>query len=144
MFCSITGNNKYTMANKIGRNDPCSCGSGKKYKKCCQSKEVSQSSSSTNNGGYHFSPGSYGDPIRGFMPSIACQIEKKGGEKSFHFVLIKPDTAVNDEDEASFEARDDLELAFSRKQPTDQNGELFAAELKELGYIKVNDFKVVA
>jgi uncharacterized protein YecA (UPF0149 family) len=20
---------------KIGRNDPCSCGSGKKYKKCC-------------------------------------------------------------------------------------------------------------
>ncbi|MCX6810078.1 MAG: SEC-C metal-binding domain-containing protein, partial [Candidatus Berkelbacteria bacterium] len=23
------------MANKVGRNDPCSCGSGKKYKKCC-------------------------------------------------------------------------------------------------------------
>jgi SEC-C motif-containing protein len=22
-------------ANKVGRNDPCSCGSGKKYKKCC-------------------------------------------------------------------------------------------------------------
>ena len=22
---------------KIGRNDPCSCGSGKKYKKCCGS-----------------------------------------------------------------------------------------------------------
>ena len=21
--------------NKIGRNDPCTCGSGKKYKKCC-------------------------------------------------------------------------------------------------------------
>ena len=21
--------------NKVGRNDPCSCGSGKKYKKCC-------------------------------------------------------------------------------------------------------------
>ena len=21
--------------NKIGRNDPCPCGSGKKYKKCC-------------------------------------------------------------------------------------------------------------
>lgn len=25
---------------KIGRNDPCSCGSGKKYKKCCESKEA--------------------------------------------------------------------------------------------------------
>ncbi|HBN84048.1 MAG TPA: hypothetical protein DDZ89_09410 [Clostridiales bacterium] len=23
------------MGNKIGRNDPCPCGSGKKYKKCC-------------------------------------------------------------------------------------------------------------
>jgi SEC-C motif domain protein len=22
-------------APKLGRNDPCSCGSGKKYKKCC-------------------------------------------------------------------------------------------------------------
>jgi preprotein translocase subunit SecA len=24
--------------NKIGRNDPCPCGSGKKYKKCCLNK----------------------------------------------------------------------------------------------------------
>lgn len=26
------------MAPKIGRNDPCSCGSGKKYKNCCFQK----------------------------------------------------------------------------------------------------------
>ena len=25
----------YVAANKVGRNDPCPCGSGKKYKKCC-------------------------------------------------------------------------------------------------------------
>ncbi|GAX91053.1 hypothetical protein EFBL_2713 [Effusibacillus lacus] len=25
----------YVNPNKIGRNDPCPCGSGKKYKKCC-------------------------------------------------------------------------------------------------------------
>jgi SEC-C motif len=25
--------------NKPGRNDPCPCGSGKKYKKCCELKE---------------------------------------------------------------------------------------------------------
>lgn len=25
------------MTNKVGRNDPCPCGSGKKYKKCCES-----------------------------------------------------------------------------------------------------------
>lgn len=27
------------MSNKIGRNDPCPCGSGKKYKKCCYGRE---------------------------------------------------------------------------------------------------------
>ncbi|MDD7674674.1 MAG: SEC-C metal-binding domain-containing protein, partial [Oscillospiraceae bacterium] len=26
-------------ARKIGPNDPCPCGSGKKYKKCCMQKE---------------------------------------------------------------------------------------------------------
>jgi preprotein translocase subunit SecA len=25
-------------SNKVGRNDPCPCGSGKKYKKCCGSR----------------------------------------------------------------------------------------------------------
>src|SRR3989338_1527087 len=29
--------------NKPGRNDPCHCGSGKKYKKCCQDKSGSHS-----------------------------------------------------------------------------------------------------
>lgn len=27
-----------TSSKKIGRNEPCPCGSGKKYKKCCLSK----------------------------------------------------------------------------------------------------------
>jgi hypothetical protein len=27
------------MAKTVGRNDPCPCGSGKKYKKCCQDKD---------------------------------------------------------------------------------------------------------
>jgi len=30
------------MAEKIGRNDPCSCGSGKKYKNCCMQKQQSK------------------------------------------------------------------------------------------------------
>ena len=29
---------------KIGRNDPCPCGSGKKYKKCCLNKEKTTTS----------------------------------------------------------------------------------------------------
>jgi preprotein translocase subunit SecA len=27
------------IGNKVGRNDPCPCGSGKKYKKCCLGKD---------------------------------------------------------------------------------------------------------
>lgn len=27
---------------KIGRNDPCPCGSGKKYKNCCLGKEAQE------------------------------------------------------------------------------------------------------
>ena len=30
-----TTGGKMPKTEKIGRNDPCSCGSGKKYKKCC-------------------------------------------------------------------------------------------------------------
>jgi uncharacterized protein YecA (UPF0149 family) len=29
---------KEYKSNNVGRNDPCPCGSGKKYKKCCISK----------------------------------------------------------------------------------------------------------
>ena len=30
-----------TAATKVGPNDPCPCGSGKKYKKCCMQKDKS-------------------------------------------------------------------------------------------------------
>lgn len=30
------------MEKKIGRNDPCPCGSGKKYKSCCMNKQTEQ------------------------------------------------------------------------------------------------------
>lgn len=28
------------MSSKVGRNDPCPCGSGKKYKQCCWNKRL--------------------------------------------------------------------------------------------------------
>ena len=37
---------------KIGRNDPCPCGSGKKYKKCCQNQSLNEIPQS--NTGYIF------------------------------------------------------------------------------------------
>lgn len=33
----LTPHKPMTAENKVGRNDPCPCGSGKKYKKCCGS-----------------------------------------------------------------------------------------------------------
>lgn len=40
---------------KIKRNDPCPCGSGKKYKKCCLLQQTSdQSFSCVDNDGIHF------------------------------------------------------------------------------------------
>lgn len=33
---------------KIGRNDPCPCGSGKKHKRCCQGAPVAQQLAATN------------------------------------------------------------------------------------------------
>ncbi len=38
VFDYNTGIQGYIMSNKTGRNDPCPCGSGKKYKKCCVDK----------------------------------------------------------------------------------------------------------
>jgi len=34
------GIQQINIKKKIGRNDPCICGSGLKYKKCCLNKEV--------------------------------------------------------------------------------------------------------
>lgn len=36
----MDGNGAAASAGKIGRNDPCPCGSGRKYKHCCASKEA--------------------------------------------------------------------------------------------------------
>ena len=36
------------MARKVQRNEPCPCGSGKKYKQCCMAKENSQGASRAN------------------------------------------------------------------------------------------------
>ncbi|MFH1749329.1 MAG: SEC-C metal-binding domain-containing protein, partial [bacterium] len=35
MMQAETSGRTTTTSNKVGRNDPCTCGSGKKYKKCC-------------------------------------------------------------------------------------------------------------
>lgn len=38
VFETINGKLKEVFLDKIGRNDPCMCGSNKKFKKCCEGK----------------------------------------------------------------------------------------------------------
>lgn len=38
IFSTIKGNGSPLVAEPIGRNEPCKCGSGKKSKNCCGSK----------------------------------------------------------------------------------------------------------
>jgi uncharacterized protein YecA (UPF0149 family) len=58
--------------NKIGRNDSCPCGSGKKYKRCCAKKEAEMGQRELPSGRFRYEPGSYGSPSLGYMPSIIC------------------------------------------------------------------------
>ncbi len=52
------------MKNKIGRNDPCPCGSGKKFKNCCISKsEITQPHTWMADDGMHvIAPGGLSSP----------------------------------------------------------------------------------
>ncbi|MCY2987047.1 MAG: SEC-C metal-binding domain-containing protein [Planctomycetota bacterium] len=35
----LPGKRSNAKTKRVGRNDPCPCGSGKKYKKCCMRKQ---------------------------------------------------------------------------------------------------------
>ena len=129
------------MQSKVGRNDPCPCGSGKKYKKCCIDKPVNFEQSTKPKGGFQYKAGSYGD-IGNFMPSIACLKQEREDEWIHYFVLVKPEEIFELEDDASDQSQEDLEEAFRIKFETNSE-EKFALSLKNKGYLNVNDFKIV-
>ncbi|HMA96423.1 MAG TPA: SEC-C metal-binding domain-containing protein [Polyangiaceae bacterium] len=120
----------------VGRNEPCPCGSGKKYKKCCLSNEDAKPSPPSR-GGYRFEPGSYGSSTD-CMPSIACM--REGGD-DYHFVLVKPDAPLDGPDHACATATADLNDAFARKALTgrDQDAVLL---LRDRGYVRVDGHRV--
>jgi len=129
------------MEDKIGRNDPCPCGSGKKYKKCClislQSKETQQHIFPK----FRFEPGSYGD-VGSFAPSISCLKQTEPDVWDYHFVLVKPQVTFHEEGDASSAAEKDLELAFNHKKQVGSDY-IVAEYLKAEGYLSVSDFNIV-
>jgi len=125
----------------IGRNDPCTCGSGKKYKKCCGSATLSEAQPYSP-GKFRFEPGSYGGPDGAFVPSILCQKRMSETEWRDHFVLANPMAPHHDHDSAVAAAEADLAEAFAAKQNGGTDADL-AMSLKSRGYVNVTGFKII-
>ena len=127
------------MIEKIGRNDPCPCGSGRKYKKCCLPSDIV--SSAAQRPQFRFESGSYGGAAD-FVPSIACLRNRGSDEWQYHFVLVRPEEHFADEDEATKMAQLDLDTAFTCH---DLEGFAIAvaASLREAGYLRVDDYDIV-
>jgi hypothetical protein len=128
------------MNEKVGRNNPCPCGSGKKYKKCCISK-VTENDDDELKELYRFEPGSYGD-IGSFMPSLACLKQIRKDEWKYHFVLVKPESVYTDEDEATNEADKDISSSYVIKETGGTDADL-AMSLKSKGYLNVDNYNIV-
>ncbi len=127
---------------KIGRNSQSPCGSGKKYKRCCEIKEAALKRSELPPGRFRYESGSYGGPGQGYLPSIICYKELKPNSWKEHFCLVKPDAILNDENAASSIA--EKHLAPAQAIFAAGGGpQIFALSLRHEGYKNVTDFNVV-
>jgi hypothetical protein len=116
-------------APRPGRNDPCPCGSGKKYKKCCALR--SPEAPAAERPAFRFEPGSYGGP-GGFFPSIVCHKET-GNQSEMHFVLANAEDVYPLDQDAVERATEDLDDAFAGGPEPER----VALHLRELGYLRV-------
>lgn len=82
---------------KVGRNTPCPCGSGKKYKQCCLGKESELRNTKLSTGAFRYEAGSYGSPDLGYIPSIICYKKQDSGDWARHFTLVKTDAVHKEE-----------------------------------------------
>ena len=97
---------------KIGRNSLCPCGSGKKYKRCCERRETEMRKSEAPAGRTRYEPGSYGDAGE-FFPSLLCYKETEPDLWEEYYCLVKLDVCFEDQDSATSTATSHLEAAFA-------------------------------
>jgi hypothetical protein len=128
------------MRRKIGRNELCPCGSGKKFKLCCLGSVSNNTPVPPTSGRFRFEAGSYGGP-GGFVPSIACLEQWRPDKWRYHFVLVRLDVQSQVEAEAILRATEDLNHAFGEEGLA--AGAQLAASLKALGYVRVDGFNIV-
>jgi len=129
--------------NKISRNASCPCGSGKKYKRCCERKEAELRRQDLPAGGFRYEPGSYGGPGRGYMPSIICYKETGPESWTEHFCLVKSDINLVEEDSATAMAKDHLAAASRVQAEAGGDPREFALSLRHEGYKSVSDFRIL-
>ena len=129
---------------KIGRNNPCPCGSGIKYKRCCEKKEAELSQQELPRGRFRYEPGSYGSPQLGYMPSIICYKETGPESWTEHFCLVKSDVTLVEEDNATAIATDHLAAASRVQAEGGGDPTEFALSLRHEGYKAVSDFRTVS
>jgi SWIM/SEC-C metal-binding protein len=127
-------------AYRVGRNAPCPCGSGKRYKSCCLRASTPEVKVQPLSPRFRFEPGSYSKP-GAFMPSIACLEQWMPDQWRYHFVLVKPHAQLVQETDAVSEAEQDLQMAFGQGQPP--VAQHMAESLKAQGYIRVEGFRIV-
>jgi hypothetical protein len=89
-------------------------------------------------GRFRFQAGSYGVPGGGFLSSIACLRREPDGDWVYRFVLVVPDSPLDEEGIASLEAGHHLFQAFQGNAAP----EAIAERLKAYGYISVSGFEI--
>jgi hypothetical protein len=129
---------------KIGRNASCPCGSGKKYKRCCERKEAEMRQRELQSGRFRYEPGTYGSPRLGYMPSIICYKETSPESWTEHFCLVKSDVTLLEEDRAVAIAKDHLAAANRVQAEGGRDPREFALSLRHEGYKAVSDFRIVS
>lgn len=130
--------------NNIGRNHPCPCGSGKKYKRCCEMKEAEMSQRKLLPGRFRYEPGSYGSPRLGYMPSIICYKETGAESWTEHFCLVKSDVTLAQENRATAMAEEHLAAASRAQAEGGGDPREFALSLRHEGYKAVSDFRMAS
>ncbi len=126
---------------KIGRNSPCPCGSGRKYKRCCLDRETAMRNTEPPSGRFQFEPGSYGGSGK-YMPSLLCYKETGPDSWEEDYCLVTPDKVFEDEASATAAARQHLDEAFAARDEGGSSAEM-AISLRHEGYKKVEDYRVI-
>jgi SEC-C motif len=67
------------MASQPGRNDPCPCGSGAKYKKCCLEKdEAARTAAAATNAAAVAAAAAAAPPVAHELPTAKPRVQPKG------------------------------------------------------------------